>query len=342
MRLLLTANHTPFLHGGAQSHLAGLQQALQTAGHEVSTLLLPFTFAPPSSIDDLMTYVKRLDWQAPNGQQIDRVISLQFPGYGLAHPHHVAWVMHQHRAVYDLYDAQQAGPEQQALKAAIERFDQEALTRVRHVFANSQNVAKRLKTYNGIDAEVLYHPPPQAEACYTREALPYIYFPSRIESLKRQTLLLEAVALMQEPLYVLFSGTGGQSAALEARIVALGLQERVRSLGYVSEAEKFAYYAHAAAIAYPVQDEDYGYVTLEAMLSAKAVLACTDSGGPLEWLEDGLTGWLCEPTPQALADRLDWISSHPAQVAMMGRLAQEAYVARAPSWNHVVERLLTP
>ena len=58
----------------------------------------------------------------------------------------------------------------------------------------------------------------------------------------------------------------------------------------------------ALAVLVPPLDEDYGYVTLEAMLSARAVITCTDSGGPLEFIEHGATGLVCEPDPAALAD----------------------------------------
>ena len=125
----------------------------------------------------------------------------------------------------------------------------------------------------------------------------------------------------------------------EARIQQV--QDRVRHVGHVSVAEKLAFYAHASAVAYPVRDEDYGYVTLEAMLSSKPVLTCADSGGPLEWVSPGLNGWVCEPSPEALAEQLDWIAAHPRQVAVMGQIARESYEAVAPTWPGVVERLLS-
>ena len=39
----------------------------------------------------------------------------------------------------------------------------------------------------------------------------------------------------------------------------------------------------ALAVAYAPLDEDYGYVSLEAMLSSKAVVTCADSGGPRDF-----------------------------------------------------------
>ena len=50
-------------------------------------------------------------------------------------------------------------------------------------------------------------------------------------------------------------------------------------------------YANALAVVYAPIDEDYGYVTLQAFLAGKPVITSSDSGGVLEWVEDGVTGW---------------------------------------------------
>ena len=54
---------------------------------------------------------------------------------------------------------------------------------------------------------------------------------------------------------------------------------------------------------YPPFDEDFGYVTLEAFLARKPVVTCTDSGGPNEFVVDGVNGFVCEPTPGGAGGR---------------------------------------
>ena len=46
---------------------------------------------------------------------------------------------------------------------------------------------------------------------------------------------------------------------------------------------------------YPPYDEDFGYVTLEAFLSRKPVITATDSGGPNEFVVDGVNGFVRAP-----------------------------------------------
>jgi glycosyltransferase involved in cell wall biosynthesis len=339
LKVLVTANLVPFMHGGATYHITGVVRALRRAGHEVELLRLPFRFSPEKDILRAMDHAVSLDLVQPNGVSIDQVISLQFPGYGVAHPNHRVWVMHQHRAVYELFEAAQATPELTELRNHVVAFDNAALARANAVFANSRRVAERLWDFNRVAATPLYHPPADAEMFRCDTALPYVFFPSRLETLKRQHLVIEAARRMRSPLKIVLAGDGGQRDALAALIERHGVGDRVALIGHVSEAEKRAFYARALAVVFPAFDEDYGYITLEAMLSSKPVVTCTDSGGPLEFVRDGDTGWVEAPNADALAARLDWIAEHPHKAADAGVRGREAYRRADISWSHVVDVL---
>ncbi|MBP8151104.1 MAG: glycosyltransferase family 4 protein [Xylophilus sp.] len=339
MRILLSASQAPFLRGGAELHAENLALALRRAGHEVERINLPFKFSPEADIERLMAFCEGLDLSAPNGQRVDRLISLQFPGYGLAHPHHVAWVLHQHRAVYELYNEKSASPALRRLREQVHAFDNRVLPQVRRLLANSQRVAQRLLQYNGVQAQPLYHPPPMSDLLYSDEEWGYVFYPSRLESLKRQDLLIEAAALLRCPVKVLIGGTGGQYERYAALVERHGLQDRVRLLGAFTEAEKRAYYAHALGVVFTPFDEDLGYITLEAMYAAKPVITCTDSGGPLEFVRHGETGWVVEPTPQALAQAIEALWADKARSRALGQAGRARIEALDLSWDRVVETL---
>jgi hypothetical protein len=72
--------------------------------------------------------------------------------------------------------------------------DVDLLPQARRLFANSRNVAARLKTYCGIEAAPLYHPPPDAPRFHSAQAEDFLYYPSRLNALKRQRLVIEALA----------------------------------------------------------------------------------------------------------------------------------------------------
>ncbi|WP_311945010.1 glycosyltransferase family 4 protein [Halomonas piscis] len=339
MKILVTANHTPFVHGGADYHVQGLVAALRQHGHEAECLRLPFHF-DESHIQRQMAYTQGLEVAAPNHVGVDRVISLQFPGYGVSHSHHVVWLMHQHRVCYDLYDATSASSALKVLKPQVEAFDTHHLGQARALYANSPRVADRLAHYNQLSARPLYHPPYRAERFYCDDDWGYIFYPSRLEPLKRQALLLRALATTSAPIRLLLAGEGSLHRELVALIKTLGLEERVSLLGHISEVEKLVLYAHARAIAFPTFDEDYGYITLEAMLASKPVITCTDSGGPLAFVKHGETGWVVAPEPDVLGSALEAAWQHPAQSAAMGRAARAHYATQGIGWGRVVETLL--
>jgi glycosyltransferase involved in cell wall biosynthesis len=90
---------------------------------------------------------------------------------------------------------------------------------------------------------------------------------------------------------------------------------------------------------FPPVDEDYGYVTLEAMLASKPVITCSDSGGPLEFVRDGETGLVAEPTAAALAAAMDRVWASRAVAARWGEAGRELYDRQGISWARVVSTL---
>lgn len=66
-----------------------------------------------------------------------------------------------------------------------------------------------------------------------------------------------------------------------------------------------------------MQDEHFGIVPLEAMAAQKPVIAC-NSGGPVETVKNGATGFLCEPTPQEFSLAMAKFIRDPQMAERMG------------------------
>jgi glycosyltransferase involved in cell wall biosynthesis len=229
------------------------------------------------------------------------------------------------------------------IRDAIHQADIRAMGEVTAVYTIADNVSRRLITSTGMRATTLYHPPPGADHFYCDEAEDYLFFPSRITPVKRQALVLEAMAHTRQEVRVCFVGTPDHppyAEGLQALAMRLRIDRRVRWLGSATDQEKIQLYARALGVMYPPVDEDYGYVTLEAMLSAKPVLTCTDSGGPLEFVRHGETGLIAEPTPVALAEAMDRVWENREQARRWGAQGKAEYQRRAITWTGVVERLL--
>jgi len=340
MRIAIATVQVPFIRGGAELLAAGLSSALIEAGHQVDTVTLPFRFFPEHEVERSLVAWEAEDFTALNLMEPDLVLPLKFPAYMLKHPGKVCWLAHQHRDMYDDYDSSSVTPERQALRERIMAADVRHLRACRNIFTISQTVSERLRRYNGLGSEPLYHPPPAACEYYSGDIRPYVLFPSRIETNKRQALLIEAIGHLRSPVVVLFAGMGGQYGALRDLVAQRNLTHRVRLLGEITREELTAFYAHALAVFFGPRDEDYGYVTLEAMLAGRAVITCSDSGGPLEFVDDGVTGRVVPPEAKAIAEVIDQLYYDRRRAAVLGRAGYEKYQTLGISWEHVVKKLL--
>ena len=129
------------------------------------------------------------------------------------------------------------------------------------------------------------------------------------------------------------AGTGTMRSALEALAAELGVADRVRFAGEVDDDEIVRLYAGALGVIFPPYDEDYGYVTLEAFLAGKPVITTTDAGGPTEFVEDGVNGWVTAPDPAALGAAIGALEANRARAAAFGAAGQAR--ARTITWDGV-------
>ncbi len=345
MRIGVSTVQVPFIRGGAEILADGLVKAFLELGHQAEEISMPFRFAPVTEVKRSMDVWASENFEYMNGHNMDLVVCLKFPSFYLQHPNKVAWIIHQHRAVYDLWNTSftkdfSTTIEGKKLREEIIKRDTQAFKTFRNIFTIGKIVSTRLQKFNQINSSTLYHPPKLANYLYNAPAEPYIFFPSRLEELKRQYLLIEAMQYVESPVVALVAGDGGQKVVLQNLIEQLGVNQRVRLIGSISDAEMLGFYAHCLGVFFGSYYEDYGYVTLEAMLAAKPVITCTDSGEAVEFVVDQETGFIVTPEPQAIAKAIDYLYFHQERASAMGIAGRERYHALDISWENVVNNLL--
>lgn len=348
MKIIVATTGVPFIRGGAEILADNLRDALLVAGHQAELAVIPFKHYPPERIPEHMLACRLLDLTETCGVRIDRVIALKFPAYLIPHPNKVLWLLHQHRTAYELWDHPAAGdlihfPNGLVIREAIRQADRQLIPEAKAIYTLSENVSGRLRRFSGIQSEPLYNPPAGAELFYKSAAGDYLFFPSRITSVKRQWLVIQALAKCREPVRVRFAGeadTPAQKADCINAIRDLKLGDRVEWLGSISEEQKREQYARCLGAIFPPVDEDYGYVTLEAMLASKPVITCTDSGGPLEFVVNHETGLVAQPTPESLGQAMDTLWADRRCAEAMGDAGRARYHDLRISWENVVEKLL--
>jgi glycosyltransferase involved in cell wall biosynthesis len=340
--ILVCEAQVPFVHGGAEVHVRQLVRELRARGHQVELVSVPFKWYPKEEILPHAAAWRLLDLSESNGRTVDLVIASKFPTYFVRHPRKVTWLIHQYRAAYELcgtpYSDFAHTELDVGLRDTLMRLDNEMLGECRAIFTNARNTAARLAKFNGIEAEPLYHPPQLAGRLLPGPYGDYVLSVGRIESVKRVDLLVRAMAEADRPLRLVVAGDGTQRATVEALAAELDVGDRVTFLGSVGNDDLLRLYSGALAVAYPPYDEDFGYVTLEAFLARKPVITCTDSGGPNEFVRDGVNGFVCEPQPTALAGAMNRLAMNPRLAASLGDAGHVS--ASTVTWDGVIEKLL--
>ena len=341
-RVLVLESQTPFVRGGAEILARELVGALRARGYEADLVSIPFRDSPR---DELMAHAavwRLIDLRTALHRSVDVVIATKFPTYFVRHPAKVAWLVHQHRAAYELcgtpYSDFDHTERDVGLRKRLIDLDTRMLAECAGLFSIARTVSARVEQYNGLRAEALYHPPRLAAAIRTGAYGDYMLAVSRLEKVKRLDLTIEAFAHVPAPLRLLIAGEGSVRADLEARIERLRLGHRIQLLGHVDDQTMLELLAGARGVLFAPFQEDYGYVTLEAFLARKPVVTSSDAGGPLEFVDDGVNGFVRDPAPEAIAEAVNRLG-HDANLAR--RLGEQGYErARRITWEGVVDRLV--
>lgn len=334
MDVLVCGAQAPFVRGGAELHMDNLVRALEDAGHRADLVRLPVAWDKDRLFD------AALAWRLVPADA-DVVIATNFPSYFIRHPRKVIWLFHQHRGAYDAVDApwSDLGLDDGSLEAQrlLTQWDTVALGEARRVFTTSAVVADRLARYNGLSGTPLYHPPPLHDRLTPGPSGDYVFCPTRLETNKRPDRLVSALS-HAEGVRGVVAGRGSLHGELTAQAVRLGVSDRLELPGFVSDEQLLELYAGAFAIVYAPHDEDYGYVTLQAFLAGKPVITADDSGGVLEWVEDGVTGLVTDGSPEAMGRAMSRLATEPGLARRMGQVGRERVAGL--SWSTVVSTLL--
>jgi len=318
---------------GAERHFIGMVNAFKRHA-DTDWIQVPVSEASFETI--LRGY---LDCHDLDLSSYDLVVSTKSPTYAAQHPNQVCWLLHQIRVFYDRFDDEygklpaQALLQLQSQRQAIQRLDNLAFRRVRKIFTNGRETARRLKLYNGFDADVLY-PPVFTHGHYCGDQQHFL-LPGRLHRWKRVDLAIRAMQHLPHDIPLLIAGAGEDE--LEFLKLA-GSDPRIQFLGFVSDEQMLRLYANALAVLFVPKDEDFGYITIEAMLSHKPVIVCKDSGEPALLVNNGRTGFVVDPEAKEIAGAMSILAADLDLAREMGEQAFQNVPSQ--SWDDVVQRLI--
>ena len=344
-RVAVVTSSPPMVEGGHLVIARALVQAIEEAGHEAGVITTPSNPFGRQAAEYVATWLT--DVSQIGGRPVDHVISIRYPSYAVRHPSHVCWLNHTMREYYDLWDdfAGRLSPQGRIKERLRRRVIHAADTwcfrhHLQALYAQSATVQERLRRWNRVESQVV-HPPAPVRAYRCDEYGDFIFVVSRLEPLKRIDLVLQALATpAADGVRCVIAGTGSAENDLHVEASRLGLDGRVTFAGRVTDEQLLDSLARCRAVCFVPRREDYGFVTMEAFSSGKAVVTVTDSGGPAELVVDGANGRVTAPEAAALGQALAELASDAGLAERLGRGAMTS--ARAFTWPGVVRTLLGP
>lgn len=131
---------------------------------------------------------------------------------------------------------------------------------------------------------------------------------------------------------------------LQSLAQSLDLSEHISFMRSISDKQKIKLLRQTFCLLYTPTNEHFGIVPIEAMYCEKPVIA-TNTGGPLETVVDGKTGFLVQPEAEKFAEAMLKLVSEPRQQGMLGNQARQrvignfSFLSFQKKLNDVLERM---
>jgi glycosyltransferase involved in cell wall biosynthesis len=342
MRIAVVTSSPPMAEGGHMVIARELTHALRESGHDADILVTPQNRFGRQASAYLATWLT--DVTTSEGRPIDQVISLRWPSYAVRHPRHVCWLNHTMREYYDLWDrfsaplSPQGRLKEQVRRKFIHAADRYLLSHLSKLYVQSRTVQQRMAAWPSVRSTILYPPAPR-RAYRCDNYGPTFLFVSRLTRLKRADLLVRALGIPTAgAARLVIAGEGEERPALEALASDLGVANRITFAGRLTDGQLLDQLATCRAVCFPPFQEDYGFLTVEAFASRKAVITCRDSGGPAELVRDGVNGLVAEPTPDAIARAMRLLLDDASLAERLGAAAFET--GATLTWPETVRQLV--
>lgn len=206
--------------------------------------------------------------------------------------------------------------------------DFQVAQKVTAFIANSAETATRIEKFYRRDSTVIFPPVGvggSAKLMPLTERSAFLYV-NRLALAKHPELAVKVCLELAQPLRVV--GAGPMLSELKTLVKNWNTAHpeklsQVEFLGAISDAALAEEYQSAKALLYPVEDEDFGMVPVEAMLAGTPVIA-HNSGGPRETVQHGKTGLLFDDlTVEGLGQALRAFSAADFDAAQIRKSAEK-------------------
>lgn len=220
------------------------------------------------------------------------------------------------------------------LKKIINFLDNKSLENTKKFYAISKTVKNR-KEYFPINAEVEVVYPPSALPYFQEGEYDYLFTVSRLDNAKRINLIIESMKYVKSNIKLKIAGTGPMEKELKKLAEN---DDRIEFVGFVNDEELIKYYSNSKGVIFIPYEEDYGLVTIEAMMSRKPVITSYDAGGVTEFVQEGVTGFISKSNAADIGKSIEKLANlNLNEVKEMGERAYNK--VKDITWSNTVSRI---
>ncbi len=362
--LMFTTDYLPNV-GGLAAHVRGLASALCEAGHRVLILTnVPGDQGDAGGSFSVLRVSDRVRWlPAVRGRRLQFLLNLarflltEMDGYDLVHFHTVDPLS---RALCSIWRGRRMVATNHTSMFVADAGHPQRAPRWRRFFGRMHGIIAPSKELadltvalgcgphkvryipNGVDAGT-FHPDVPGAPCRERHGIrpdeALLLCPRRLVEKNGCVYLARAMAEVVRRIpgaRVLFAGDGPERAPIEQALQAAGCLDRAVFARNVPNAEMPAYYAAAEIVVVPSLIEATSISVLEAMATARPVVA-TRVGGLPALVEHGRTGYLVRPRDEGeLASRICDLLADGERRTRLGESARRR-VLESFTWSRVAE-----
>ncbi len=165
------------------------------------------------------------------------------------------------------------------LEKIWQNWDRNAASRVDKIVSISHEVASRTEKFWGIKSDVLYPPVDTTSLKFNGDVESrenwYLYL-GRVETYKGVDLAIKACIKNHVPLKI--AGTGKHLDEMKELVEESNAKGLIKFLGFVSQDQKKDLLFRCKALIFPVKEEDFGIVAVEANAAGAPVIAYRSGG----------------------------------------------------------------
>jgi len=255
----------------------------------------------------------------------------------------VLWYCHTPiREVYDLYSFRMQNRSAKSkllyytFTNSYKLLSKGVINKIEGIATNSQTTNTRIKKYLGRSATVI-NPGVDAKEFRNSGDDKYFFYPSRFYLNKRQEYVIEAfkkfvnkTKLTNYKLVLAGSLSNDKEHIAYFEWLKKIAPKNVVFKLHTTDAQVRELYSNCTAVLFAAINEDYGIVPIEAMASAKPLIAVNE-GGLKETVVNGKTGMLIE-SPEEMAQKMKLVVESKDLAERMGKQARKRAIANY-SWE---------